>query len=95
MERTGVEVLVGGDTRADAALSTETEAPVMQHESGAHLQFRAEVFNIFNQRNFALPNVTLNSGAFGSIASTPDVANGNPLLDGGPRQVQEALRMEF
>ena len=40
--------------------------------------------------NFALPNVTVNSSAFGSIASTVDVANGNPLGDGGPRLVQFA-----
>jgi hypothetical protein len=59
------------------------------------LQFRAEFFNIFNHPNFSLPNVTVNSGGFGTITSTPDVANGNPLGDGGPRQAQLALKLVF
>ncbi len=62
---------------------------------GMNLQFRAEFFNIFNHPNFALPNVTVNSAAFGTIASTPDVANGNPLGDGGPRLLQLALKFVF
>jgi hypothetical protein len=59
------------------------------------LQFRGEFFNVFNHPNFALPNVTINSSAFGTIASTTDVANGNPLGDGGPRLVQLALKLVF
>lgn len=59
------------------------------------LQFRSEFFNIFNHPNFALPNVTVNSSGFGTIASTPDVAVGNPLGDGGPRLVQFALKLVF
>ena len=62
---------------------------------GINLQFRSEFFNIFNHPNFALPNVTLNSSGFGTIASTPDVANVNPLGDGGPRLVQLALKLVF
>jgi hypothetical protein len=59
------------------------------------LQVRSEFFNIFNHPNFSLPNVTVNSSGFGTITSTPDVANGNPLGDGGPRQVQFALKLVF
>jgi hypothetical protein len=39
--------------------------------------------------------VTVNSSAFGTVASTVDVANGNPLGDGGPRLVQFALKLVF
>jgi hypothetical protein len=35
-----------------------------------HLQIRGEGFNIFNQANFALPNINLGTGAAGSISST-------------------------
>src|SRR5262249_51224921 len=68
---------------------------VMQIAERANLQFRAEFFNIFNHPNFALPNVTVNSSAFGTIASTTDVANTNPLGDGGPRLLQLALKVVF
>jgi hypothetical protein len=60
-----------------------------------NLQFRAEFFNIFNHPNFSLPNVMVNSSAFGTIASTVDVANGNPLGDGGPRLIQLSLKLAF
>jgi hypothetical protein len=58
-------------------------------------QFRSEFFDIFNHPNLALPAVTVNSSGFGSIASTVDVSNGNPLGDGGPRLVQFALKLVF
>jgi len=61
----------------------------------ANLQFRAEFFNLLNHPNLALPNVTVNSSAFGSVTSTPDVASGNPFSDGGPRYVQLALKLIF
>lgn len=60
------------------------------------VQFRSEFFNIFNHPNFALPNVQVNSGAFGTIGSTPDVDAGNPRLgDGGPRVLQFGLKLIF
>jgi hypothetical protein len=49
------------------------------------LQFRWEVFNLFNKVQFGLPNTDLSSGAAGSITS----------LASDPRLMQFALRLSF
>ena len=62
------------------------------------VQFRAEIFNIFNHPNFALPDnfVVPGFGPDGVISATPDVAQGNPGLGGGgPRVVQFAVRFNW
>jgi outer membrane receptor protein involved in Fe transport len=64
----------------------------------ATIQFRGELFNIFNHPNFALPNgfMTPGSAPAGMISATPDVAQGNPGLGGGgPRVIQLGLRFQF
>jgi hypothetical protein len=48
------------------------------------LQFRAEMFNILNQVNFAVPNDDLNSPTFGQVQSALP-----------PRQIQFALKLLF
>ncbi len=62
------------------------------------LQFKAELFNIFNHPNFANPVITLSSGTFGQ--STQMLGRGlgglSPLYQlGGPRSTQFALRLSF
>ena len=52
------------------------------------LQFRAEMFNIFNQTNFANPNATVTGGGFGSITNT--IAG-----SGDPRILQFGLKLSF
>jgi hypothetical protein len=60
------------------------------------LQFRGEIFNIFNRPNFSLPNVQFTSPAFGTIGETLDVTAGNPRLgEGGPRTIQLGLKFIF
>ncbi|HKX27681.1 MAG TPA: TonB-dependent receptor [Blastocatellia bacterium] len=60
------------------------------------LQFRAEVFNLFNRANFSVPNVDFNNRTFGTVTETPDVTAGNPRLgEGGPRAIQFGLKLIF
>jgi len=60
------------------------------------LEFRAEMFNIFNQANFALPDGNISDTTFGVIPNTVQPiagqASGGP---GDPREVQFALRLRF
>ena len=73
-----------------------------------NLQFRGELFNIFNHPNFALPDFFVNPTTYadgtptgnsknqGFITQTPDVAQTNPGLGGGgPRVIQLALKVVF
>jgi len=50
----------------------------------AALQFRGEIFNIFNNVNMSAPNSNMSSPAFGTIPAA-----------GAPRIVQLALRLTF
>ena len=62
------------------------------------LQLRAELFNIFNHPNFALPNffIVPGSPAQGLITQTPDQAQTNPGLGGGgPRVFQLGAKINF
>jgi hypothetical protein len=90
-------------TNVDFSLSK-----IFELREALQLQFRWEVFNIFNHPNFSLPNGfitpginadgTVNTGAgfAGVITQTPDVAQGNPGLGGGgPRVMQFGLRLQF
>lgn len=49
-----------------------------------NLQFRSDFFNFSNHPNFGLPGTTLNTPAFGVIASARD-----------PRQIQFGLNLTF
>jgi TonB-dependent receptor-like protein len=61
---------------------------------GKALQFRAEMFNLFNRANFDIPQRDLASPSFGQIFNTVQpvagLASGGP---GEPRELQLALRL--
>ena len=77
-----------------------------------NVEFRWEVFNILNRANFYyFPNnvltdcgavagngtcAALNSGNFGTITKTSDVAAGNPVIaQGGPRNMNFSIKFTF
>ena len=65
----------------------------MRLTEGAQLQFRSELFNLFNRAQYGLPLADISSaGSFGQIIGT---VNTGPVGTGTPRQVQMALRLQF
>jgi hypothetical protein len=62
----------------------------------AGLQFRTEVFNIFNHPQYGLPQATYLGSAFGSIINTVNTNTPiSPVGTGTPREIQFALRISF
>lgn len=56
------------------------------------LQFRTDIFNIFNHPQYGPPNSDVSAKGFGQIASTINIG---PVGTGTARQVQFALRLGF
>jgi hypothetical protein len=73
--------LLYGPQYVDTDLSAFKTFPI---EREVTLQFRGEVFNVFNNVNLNAPQSALNSPAFGTISSA-----------GAPRILQLALRLSF
>jgi len=61
------------------------------------IQARWEIFNVLNRVNLGgQQSSNVRSSLFGTIASTPDVDRGNPVIaQGGPRAMQWALKVLF
>jgi hypothetical protein len=59
-------------------------------------EFRVEMFNILNQRNFANPSVTnIGSGTFGEITNTKNGSGSPGIGYGEPFNIQFALKILF
>jgi len=66
----------------------------------AHLQFRAEAFNLLNHANFGgidsyLPDYTFGEATDSLAASLEDGGNSSQYQSGGPRNLQLALKVLF
>jgi len=58
-----------------------------------NVEFRAELFNLFNRAQYGNPNANISNPAqFGRITG---VVNANPTGFGGPRQIQLMLRLNY
>jgi Carboxypeptidase regulatory-like domain len=64
----------------------------MQLTERLNLQFRYEVFNIFNHAEYGQPQNDVSATTFGQILNT---ANTGPTGTGTPRQMQFMLRLNF
>ena len=69
----------------DSALIKDTAWEVGRSQKSVNLQFRAELFNLFNTVNFGLPSNILTGSGFGIISRTA----------GNSRQVQFSLKAMF
>jgi hypothetical protein len=56
------------------------------------LQFRSELFDLFNRAQYGAPLDDLSAATFGQIIST---VNNGPVGTGTPREIQFSLRVEF
>jgi hypothetical protein len=66
--------------------------PITEHVS---VEFRAEIFNLFNRMNWANPNATFTSGSFGELTATKNGSSGAGLGFGEPRNTQLSLKVIF
>ncbi len=64
----------------------------MQLGERVQMQFRVEVFNLFNRAPYGSPLADSSTSTFGQIVS---VVNPGPVGTGTPRQIQLSLRLRF
>jgi len=89
----GDEPRVDSSLRADGVNNFDVAAfkkLVLDHEGSTNLEFRVEVFNLFNRTQFSPPNTTCcssNNANFGVVTSTAPGTN--------PRLIQFALKLLF
>jgi hypothetical protein len=72
-----------GPSYFDTDMSAVKNFPFLRRES-SKVQFRADIFNLFNNVPFSNPNSSSASSVFGKVTSA-----------GNAREVQLALRLEF
>lgn len=83
---------VQGPGFGDVDLSFVKRTPVTEKIS---TELRAEIFNIWNQANFANPSGTLTSSSFGLLSATRNASSAPGLGPGEPRNMQFAFKISF
>ncbi len=83
---------VQGPGFGDVDLSFVKMTPITEH---VNTELRAEVFNIWNQANFANPSGTLTSSSFGLLSATRNSSSAPGLGPGEPRNIQFAFKLSF
>jgi hypothetical protein len=68
------------------SLSLMKTVPIKE---GVRFQIGAQAANLFNHPNYAPPNTTLNTAAFGTISSLQSAEGA------GPRVIQATARLSF
>ncbi len=58
-------------------------------------QFRVEIFNLYNEVNWAAPTATFTSGSFGELTQTKNAASAPGLGFGEPHNIQLAMKFIF
>ena len=75
-------------------LTAQKDFPVIWER--VKLNFRADLFNVFNHSNFSNPIATATSSSFGKITSTVgNATSGSGGVLGGARLAQFSLRINF
>ena len=83
---------VQGPGFGDVDLSFVKMTPITEH---VNTELRAEVFNIWNQANFANPSGSLNSSSFGLLSATRNSSSAPGIGVGEPRNMQFAFKVTF
>ncbi len=83
---------VQGPGFGDVDMSFVKMTPISEH---VRTELRAEVFNIWNQANFANPSGTLTSSSFGVLSATRNSSSAPGIGVGEPRNMQFAFKVSF
>lgn len=83
---------VQGPGFGDVDLSFVKRTPISEH---VNTELRAEVFNIWNQANFANPSGSINSSSFGLLSATRNSSSAPGIGVGEPRNMQFAFKLTF
>ena len=79
-----------------SGITTSPSSSTRRSRREVNSEFRVEIFNLFNQHNFASPSVSnFASGTFGEITNTKNGSGSPGIGYGEPFNIQFALKLMF